>query len=349
MTTSDVTPTIAAQAAESTPALSPEELRKRRRRRIALLVLILLAVATLLTIFLLWFMGKSTDDLPGIGGATDMPQYSFSIYGAARPLGVAVSTDGDRVYVTESDGPRVVHVYDRDGKQLGTLEPKQSKITGHVPVYVAVDPLTDDVYVSDRIAQTVYVYDVSGTYKRQFKPPLAKLGGGWQPLGLAFDAEGDLYVTDVSGPSSRVLSFKRSGKLLHKYGAAGQFAFPNGVAVDERGKVYVADSNNGRIVVFDKAGKNLTAVSTGSGSERLGLPRGEAIEGNRLYVAATTDQSVQVFELHDDATPPTYVGSFGEPGQAEGAFAYPNAVAVDGDGRIYVADRENHRVQVWNR
>ena len=355
MATPDLTPVLAPDLlAEPGPAgLEPsaDELRERRRKKIALLLLILAGVAILLTIFVFWFTGSEATDLPGIGGASNMPQYSFSMYGVARPLGVAVSTSGDRVYVTESDGPRLVHIYDRGGKEVGAFKPPGATTAGHVPVYVAVDPLTDDVYVSDRIAQTVYVYDASGTYKREFKPPRAALGGGWQPLGLAFDAEGNLYVTDVSGPSNRVLSFTRGGKLLHRYGTAGQFLFPNGIAVDRWGNVYVADSNNGRVVVFDKAGKLLTGVSSGASSERLGLPRGEAIDtSNRLYVVDTIDQSVQVFGLHDEGTtPPTYIGSFGQQGQAEGAFAYPNGVAIDGDGRIYVTDRENNRVQVWSR
>ena len=114
MTTPDLPPVLAPDllAAPGAADIEPtaEELRKRRRKKIALLLLLLLAVAILLTIFLFWFTGKTTDDLPGIGGATDMPQYSFSMYGVARPLGVAVSTNGDRVFVTESDEIGRAHV-----------------------------------------------------------------------------------------------------------------------------------------------------------------------------------------------------------------------------------------------
>ena len=45
---------------------------------------------------------------------------------------------------------------------------------------------------------------------------------------------------------------------------------------------------------------------------------------------------------------PRYLGSFGTQGVGEGAFDYPNGVAVDGRGRIYVADSANDRVQVWS-
>lgn len=327
---------------------APED--RERRRKLLLLLLIGAAVLIVLLAILYKVFGEGGTGIPGISGPAQMPTYSFSMYGVTRPLGVAVSTSGDRIYVTESDGPRVVHVYDRDGKQVGTLEPSKSKALAHVPVYVAVDPLTDDVYVSDRVAAKIYVYRADGTYKGVFRPNLSNLGGAWQPLGLAFDANGVLYVTDASAPANRVLSFTRGGKLLHRFGTSLQYAFPNGIAVDRDGNVYVADSNNGRVVVLDKSGGFVTAISSGSAAQRLGLPRGLAIEGDRLYVVDTTDQSVQVFQIQDGGSaPPKNIGSFGEEGSLEGGFEYPNGVAVDTQGRVYVTDRENGRVQVWSR
>jgi len=355
MTTPDLPPVLAPDLlTEPGPAgVEPtaEELRKRKRRKILLLLLLLLAAAVVVATLLFLATGQEAPGVPGIGGPANLPSYSFSMYGVARPLGVAVSTNGDRVYVTESDGPRLVHVYGRDGKQVGALEPPKASGTGHVPVYVAVDPLTDEVYVSDRIAQTIYVYDATGKFKNEFKPPRADLGGGWQPLGLAFDEQGNLYATDASGPSNRVLSFTRAGKLLHRFGAPGQFSFPNGIAVDRWGNVYVSDSNHGRVVIFDPSGKLLTGISQGAGSGALGLPRGAAIDtSNRLYIVDTTDHSVQLYDLKDKGlAPPEYVGAFGEEGPLEGAFEYPNGVATDGHSRIYVTDRENNRVQVWRR
>jgi sugar lactone lactonase YvrE len=43
-----------------------------------------------------------------------------------------------------------------------------------------------------------------------------------------------------------------------------------------------------------------------------------------------------------------YLGSFGTPGVANGTFAYPNGIAVDARGRLYVADSANDRVQLWS-
>ena len=74
-----------------------------------------------------------------------------------------------------------------------------------------------------------------------------------------------------------------------------------------------------------------------------------AIDGDgRLYVVDTTAHTVKVYDLPDEVTEvPSYVGSFGVEGFDDGTFQYPNGIAIDGDGRIYVTDRENNRVQVW--
>src|SRR3990172_815369 len=168
----------------SQPGDTPEQPR-RRRRKIVLLLLLLAAVVGVVIAIWLEIRGESiTQVIPGISRPGDVPGYDYSIYGATRPLGVAISGDGERIYVTETDGTRLVRVYDSSGKEVGTLKPPRPK-AAHVPVYVAVDPETDDVYVSDRIQQTVYVYDAKGAYRKEFKPSRAEIGGGWQPLGLA--------------------------------------------------------------------------------------------------------------------------------------------------------------------
>lgn len=335
------------------PDAERKEERRRRRKRILLALLALLVL--LFAILFGWYLStrKPLSELPGLT-QDRLPHYVTSIYGSSRPIGVAVSTSGERIYVTESNGARLVRVYDRAGKMLGTLAPPKSTGAGHQPVYVAVDPITDDVYVSDRPTQAVYVYGPKGAYLRTFVPR-GDLGGGWQPLGLAFDARGSLYVTDVSGKSHRVLVFGRDGTLVRTLGATGKLVFPNGIVIDSRGTVYVSDSNNGRLVTFDPAGKLTSTIKRGLGEGNLHLPRGVAIDhSDRLYVVDTSSQTVKVYRLaaakSSSPTSPLakYLGSFGEEGHLDGTFEFPNGVAVDSRSRIYVTDRENNRVQVWS-
>ena len=78
-----------------------------------------------------------------------------------KPLGVAVSPDGSRLYATQSGTNPATFVFDRDGQKIGELEPPATAEELHVPVYLAVDPTNGDVYVGDRAAGKVYVYDAT--------------------------------------------------------------------------------------------------------------------------------------------------------------------------------------------
>jgi DNA-binding beta-propeller fold protein YncE len=327
--------------------LLTEAERKRRRRKIAALLAILAALAIIILIILRSLSGNSP--LPGI--PTELPHYVSDIYGTNAPMGVAVSPAGDRVYVTESEGRRLVRVYDSSGNQVDALEPPGHRGKWSLPVYVAVSPLNGDVYVSDRLREALDVYDAEGKYLRTMRPK-GRLGKGANPLGLAFGPEGRLYMTDVSGnrKKHRVLVFGSGERPLRKIGSRGSFWFPNGLTLDGDGDLYVADSNDGRLAIFDPDGKLVSSIQRGVGEGDLGLPRGVALDGDgRLFVVDTTAHAVKVYRLPDEVTEvPRYVGSFGIEGMGDGQFQYPNGIAVDGNGRIYVTDRENDRVQIWS-
>ena len=353
MTTFDGTPPVSPDAmtplvqgeVDGTPVLPAKQ--GRRKRKITLLLILLLIFAALFAWYLL--NRKPLSELPGLSN-TKMPHYEFSMYGATQPIGVAATASGDRIYVTESNGTRLVKVYDRAGKPVGTLKPPKSDLN-HTPTYVAINPSTQDVYVSDRSAASIYIYDAKGKFLRTFAPK-GNLGGAWNPLGLAFGSDGTLYVTDVRGKDNkthRVLVFGPDRTLVRSLGAPGQLNFPNGIVVDSHGNIEVSDSNNSRLVVFNVAGKMLATISPGVGEGDLGLPRGVAVDDSgRLFVADTSDHNLKVYTIGDLKAPtPAYLGSFGVEGQGDGQFEYPNGVATDTRAHIYVTDRENNRVQVW--
>lgn len=333
------------------PAPAPEVVEpddRRRRRRLLLLLLLFGLLAVLLGLLLWYLLFRQPIPFPPIPVAPQMPGYTTSIYGADRPTGVAVSSTGDRIYVTETEGAQVTRLFDAGGTELATLEPPASTGTEHVPVYVAIDPLTEEVYVTDRPMGTIYVYNRDGVFQREFRPP-AELEG-WQPLGVAFDPTGRLFVTDLAGPKQQVAIIDRTGALVRQFGATENLNFPNGISIDGAGNAYVTDSNNGRLLVYDPAGTLVAQVGRGVGVGNLGLPRGVAIDARgRVYVIDTSGQGVFVYDvLKADQQRLDYLGSFGVQGIEDGAFEYPTGGAVDGRGRVYVADTINDRVQVWS-
>jgi len=326
---------------------APTKWSKKRKAGVTALGIALLILALLFA----WYLmnRKPLSELPGLS-STKLPHYKSSIYGTSHPLGVAASATGDRIYVTQSDGARVVRVFDRAGKATGILKPPASTGPTHLPMYVAINPKTQDVYVSDRTTAEIYIYDARGKFLRTFAPK-GNMGGKWNPLGLAFAPDGTLYATDVRGETSkkhRVVAFTPDGTLERSMGAPGSLSFPNGIVVDGQGNIEVTDSNNGRLVIFSRFGKMLGTISRGVGEGDLGLPRGAAVDDSgRLFVADTSDHMVRVYLIDKAKATPTYIGSFGEEGQTDGLFEYPNGVAVDKRAHIYITDRENNRVQVW--
>jgi len=334
-------------SAERDPEQQP---RSRPRRRAMVLLLLLGLLATLVTIALWYFLFRqpiTALPLPGIPTA-EVPGYSTAMYGTERPMGVAVSPSGDRIYVSQSEGARVGLVLDGSGNTLATMAPPASTGTDHVPLFIAIDPLTSEVYVTDRPAGAVYIYDRDGAYERTLA--LAKPIVAWQPVGIAFDATGLLYIGDLSGASPTIEVFDRQANLVRRIGADNRMSFPNGVAVDAGGNVYVADSNNGRLLVFDAAGALRAQVGRGAGQGNLGLPRGVAVDDHgRVFVADNTGQGLFVFGTPQPGSRILdLIGYVGGEGAADAKFSYPNGVATDGRGRVYIADTANNRLQLWS-
>jgi len=274
------------------------------------------------------------------------PVYVTSIYGVTKPLGVAVHPDGEFIYVTESGGSRLVHIFDREGTPLGTLSPPDSEqVASRSPVYIAVDRTTANIYVSDRTRQCIDMYDYSGAYIGKFTPELED-GTDWVPHALTFDGLssnwGDLYVTNFGRERHSVMVFDYDGSLKLDIGESGNstnaIKFPNGVATDSLNYIYISDSNNFRLRVFSPEGTDL-------GSLNAGLPRGIAVnERDLLHLVDVFGHRVVVYQV--GGTVETRF-EFGDFGSGSGHFNYPNSIAIDYNGRVYVTDRENNRVQIW--
>ena len=330
---------------------------KVRRRRAWMMAVLTVLLAALLVVsifggnFLLTAQqGNAAVPLPALAVMSPSlaPRFLFSINGVARPLGVAVSPTGDRIYVTEGDGERETKLFDRGGRLLRALNPPGSEPASRTPVYVAVSS-EGKVYVSDRRAGTVHIYSMAGEHLGQLSPPVGA-EGAWAPLALNVDDQDRLLVTSVSPGRHSVVIFNPDGAFLQQFGregaGEGELSYPNGVTTDRAGRILVADSNNGRVTIFDQAGNSLWSFGRGSGGSPLGLPRGLVVDDrNRAHVADTMNHNVLVFELGEREAKLLF--TIGTQGIKDGQFAFPNGLAMDNSDRLYVADRENNRVQVW--
>ena len=122
----------------------------------------------------------------------------------------------------------------------------------------------------------------------------------------------------------------------------GQFKFPDAVAVDGSGNVYVADTVNHRIQKFTSGGAYLTQWGTyGSGNGQFLNPQGIAVDSaGNVYVADTMNRRIQKFTSGG-----TYLTQWGSLGTGNGQFDDPRGVAVDASGNVFVADYGISRIQ----
>ncbi|MGD8738575.1 MAG: 6-bladed beta-propeller, partial [Anaerolineae bacterium] len=271
-------------------------------------------------------------------------------YGAVPPEFVELPTDP---YL---DAQVVLSAESVWGGQTGT-DPGQF----NRPRGVAVGP-AGNVYVVDSDNSRVQVFDANGAFLREWgsycdlesgQGCLTPDGDGQfrEPWGLAVSPEGRVYVADTW--NHRIQMFDTNGTFLGKWGTFGEtttavefFYGPRDVAVHaETGRVYVTDTGNERVVVFDADGNYLDqwggeGLDPGLFAEPVGIDVDDA--GN-VYVADTWNRRVQVFTTgHEYLREWEIDGWYGE------SVVNKPFLAVDGQSRVYVTDPEGYRVVVFH-
>jgi NHL repeat len=210
--------------------------------------------------------------------------------------------------------------------------------------------------LTDPELDRVVLYDVRGERPRKlvaFGERGSKPGQLDSPHGAAITARGDLLVADTL--NHRVEAFDLTGalagwpgRLLRTWGGMGhgpaEFDTPqSGIGVspveDQQRRVFVPDTRNHRVVVYDVDGRPTGLILGGQGHEpgRLDTPVGLAFDphGRRLYVAEAGNRRVSAFAADDGA----FLFAFGS-----GTLASPAGIAADSKGDLLVADLATRKV-----
>jgi len=203
-----------------------------------------------------------------------------------------------------------------------------------------------NVLVVEPHYQRVNVFAPAGQLVAQWGKRGTNAGELVWPRAVGVNSRGEVFVSEY-GVAERVQRFAaRGGQFLAGFGrpgnGPGEFNRPEGLCVDAQDRLYVADSCNHRIQVFDPDGKFLCAYGkAGKAKGELSYPYDICVDqAGRQYVCEFGNSRIQVF---DPSHQPLEI--IGSPGLEPGQFNNPWGVALDSAGNLYVADSQNHRVQ----
>ena len=274
--------------------------------------------------------GNATVRMITAGGVVTTLAGSAGVLGYADAAGSAAQFRGGQGPAVDAQGN--VYLADNNNLTIRRITP-----SGVVSTFAGIAPQLGD---TDGLGQAARFY---------------------APDGLATDSAGNVYIADTlnceirkmtSGGAVTTLAGSPSLCAFPQWGnangvgPAAEFAWPNGVAVDGSGNVYVADTYNDEIREVTSAGTVTTFAGTGS---NFNSPFGLTIDGaGNLYVADTGNDTIR--KITPAGAVSVFAGSTGVAGSQDGTglaatFSGPQAITIDSGGNLYVADTGNNIIR----
>ena len=207
---------------------------------------------------------------------------------------IAVAEDGKGGFlVTDSELGRVIRL-GPNGEPRGEFG---AKILTR-PTGLARDPKSGAIFVADSATHQIRKFDASGRLTRTIGGPGETIGRFNGPTYLSF-SDDRLFVADTL--NFRIQSFDANGRAPRAFGRAGlyvgQFTRPKGVAVGDGGRIYVVESQEDHLLVFDPDGRLLLPIEGRGAVGPFYLPAGVWTDAKRnVYVADMFNGRIVVFE-----------------------------------------------------
>jgi sugar lactone lactonase YvrE len=283
------------------------------------------------------------DKLAGVAVGEASPSDKL-FYQLIRPYGIGEDSKG-RIYVAD-EKVLAVFIFNPDTGEVELIKNGTNArfrlITG-----LALDD-TDNLFVSDSELRHVLVFD------KQHRVQASISQGMSSPAGLAVDNENRfLYVCDTdldqvlvydADPPYNLLRTigKRDGK--HELTTPGDFSRPTNAAVDEDGNVYVSDTFNDRVEIFDADGNFVREFGKpGDGPGYFTRPKGLAVDRDgHIWVADAMQDRVQVFTPEGKLL--IWIGNHG---MLPGQFSMVAGVLIDKQNRVITSEQYPGRVQIF--
>jgi hypothetical protein len=177
------------------------------------------------------------------------------------------------------------------------------------------------------------------------KPPTAAWASGmvsWLALGKA----GEVYELQRGDKADPILVLDRQGKLIRSWGAG--YTIPHAIRLDPAGNVWTVDAAASTVIKYSPTGEKLLTIAVGEQPKTTNAFNGTSDiafgPGGRLFIADGYGNA-RVLEYSADGK---RLRQWGEHGTGPGQFHLPHSIQIGADGTVYVADRENGRIEKFS-
>ena len=184
--------------------------------------------------------------------------------------------------------------------------------------------------------------------EKQF--PLHASIAGWTlgaVSGVAVGGDGNIYVVQRGPDADPIQVFDRHGSRIRSWGK-GDFTLPHSLRLDAHGNVWAIDAGASKVIEYTPTGTKLLTISLEPVAETDSSFRGAtdlAFAPNGHVFITDGYGNARVLEYTAEGKK---IREWGHPGTGPGAFHLPHAIQISPTGMVYVADRENGRIEVFN-
>ena len=271
-----------------------------------------------------------------------------------RPEGLAIDSTGN-LYIADAFNNRI-QKFDINNNYMATINSAEG-INLANPAGVAVDS-QDNLYISDGPNNRVIVCNKNGNVIRVIGSKDGHLFN--EPLDVAVDSSGNVFITDFR--NFRISKIDTGDNLVQTIGSSnsgdinyyfGSLA-PNGIGIDKNNNIYTSDSyEDHRVQIYNSSGQYIATIGekgvAGSDNYHFYRPGDIAFDRNEnIFITDTGNHRVQVYDRNRQYI--DTAGVAGAPGNTNDRFNTPLGVAINPvNGRIYISDAFNHRVQIFTR
>jgi sugar lactone lactonase YvrE len=286
---------------------------------------------------------KWMDRLAGTRPVSDI-QIKELPFQLIRTYGVAVDSKG-MIYAADQ-GVSAIFIFNPETKDVALIGNGRQARFGAISGLAMDD--NDRLFVTDVKLRRVDIFNPKHEVEGTFGADVLV-----SPGGIAIDTENRLlYVVDTQSDVVDVFDADNF-KLLRKIGtpgkkhtqtAPGTFSLPGGVAVDKDGNVYVTDTFNNRVEIFDAEGGFISMFGkNGDGPQDFERPKGIAVDcDGHIWVADAAQGRVKVFDREG-----RLLIYFGQAGAYPGMFMGLNGITIDKNNRVITSEMLPGRVQVF--